>query len=94
MFFGPGLCWIIFWSVTGIGVHDVVNRAGGDQMLFPLFVFPFFGPIWLFGTSLGGISLWPLAIHTGLILTASLGFLITARASLVRRRFFLRETWC
>jgi hypothetical protein len=88
MFFGPGIGWIMCWSVTGTSVIDVVNGIGGDQFTWiPLLVFPFFGPMWFFGPSPGAISLWPLAIHTSVMLTASTGCLIVARAALVRRAF-------
>jgi hypothetical protein len=88
LFFGPGLCWLIVFSVTGMGVGDLVAHTGGDPFAWlPALLFPFFGPYWCFGFFPTGISSWQLMTHTFLVFAVSAGFLVAARVALVRRAF-------
>ena len=89
MFFGPGVGWLVFWSITGISVDRAALAIGADPAIISMsLMLPLFGPGIFFGpASAVNLSLWPMVAHSSLVLLACAAFLIVARLCIVRRAF-------
>jgi hypothetical protein len=88
MFFGPGLLWLVLYSLTGFAINDLAVHWGVDMPTMRTVVFPFFGAsAFAASAHFGASALSPIIIHSVLTLAVSVAFLAVARMSVVRRAF-------
>jgi hypothetical protein len=88
MFFGPGLMWLILYSLTGSALNDLAVQWGLDMPTMRTLVFPFFGAMAFSASGRVGASvLSPIVVHSILVVGASATFLLAARMCVVRRAF-------
>jgi hypothetical protein len=88
MFCGPALFWLIVQSVTGFNIDHAISAWANGPDWEVLAEVPMFGFIhFMMAIQFRTGSLWPIAVHSALVLAQSGLCLVLARAFLVRRAF-------
>lgn len=87
MFFGPGITWLVLY-VVGINVERIITGSVGGSLgpaVIAILIYPFFSPAYFALVSFpGGIGIWNVFVHSGVILGTSGLFLGIARIYVVR----------
>jgi ABC-type transport system involved in multi-copper enzyme maturation permease subunit len=87
LFFGPGIAWLVLY-VIGIDVGKIITSSIGGALgpaVIAMLIYPFFSPAYFALVSFpGGIGIWNVFAHTGVILGISGLFLGVARMYVVR----------
>jgi len=87
MFFGPGITWLVLY-VIGVNVERIVMGSVGGALgpaVIAILIYPFFSPAYFALVSFpGGIGIWNVFVHSGVILGTSGLFLGLARIYVVR----------
>ena len=90
VFFGPGLLWLVVWSITGVSAFNMQNSWAGNLGIWDpeVIIFPLFGPVIFFSSvRFGTPGGFALILHSSLVLCASIACLGIARVCLIRRAF-------